>query len=276
MRFPEPRSSHATSARPALSRIPTSSARFSLCRHIHAAPSDDRQLGKDAALRDPAAGHRRRHLLLVLARRLGIVRGASAILLIAGLFLQSASGLFRLRIVVMSIVAVAAACRRHHGRCCRFRGFPNSSPPAPSLPRITTAARLGRFARYGIGFQMAMENPLGIGPLDFGRSWRGHARHLAESAARLWLAGFRLLGDPDRLDDCRRLQAPVPRPAMAAVSALRLCRVSSAISALGTIIDTDHWRHFYLLLGMIWGAIALEYRHQREHRPVNFDAPAWR
>ena len=22
---------------------------------------------------------------------------------------------------------------------------------------------------------------------------------------------------------------------------------------LGTIIDTDHWRHFYLLLGMIWG-----------------------
>ncbi len=22
---------------------------------------------------------------------------------------------------------------------------------------------------------------------------------------------------------------------------------------LGTVIDTDHWRHFYLLIGLIWG-----------------------
>ena len=40
------------------------------------------------------------------------------------------------------------------------------------------------------------------------------------------------------------------------------------MSALGTVIDTDHWRHFYLLLGLIWGAIALEYRHQRQLRPA--------
>ena len=33
--------------------------------------------------------------------------------------------------------------------------------------------------------------------------------------------------------------------------------------ALGSVIDTDHWRHFYLLIGLIWGAIALEYRYQR-------------
>ena len=37
--------------------------------------------------------------------------------------------------------------------------------------------------------------------------------------------------------------------------------------ALGTIIDTDHWRHFYLLLGLIRGAIALEYRHQLRLSP---------
>ena len=44
---------------------------------------------------------------------------------------------------------------------------------------------------------------------------------------------------------------------------------SSAISALGTVIDTDHWRHFYLLLGLIWGGIALEYRHQRSALPAS-------
>jgi hypothetical protein len=32
---------------------------------------------------------------------------------------------------------------------------------------------------------------------------------------------------------------------------------------LGAIIDTDHWRHFFMLLGMVWGGIALEYRYQR-------------
>ncbi|TIX36908.1 MAG: hypothetical protein E5V36_24705, partial [Mesorhizobium sp.] len=35
---------------------------------------------------------------------------------------------------------------------------------------------------------------------------------------------------------------------------------------LGTFIDIDHWRHVYLLLGLIWGAIALEYRHQWQLR----------
>ena len=35
---------------------------------------------------------------------------------------------------------------------------------------------------------------------------------------------------------------------------------------LGTVIDTDHWRHFYLLLGLIWGAIALDGRQARAQR----------
>jgi hypothetical protein len=37
---------------------------------------------------------------------------------------------------------------------------------------------------------------------------------------------------------------------------------------IGNVIDTDHWRHFYLLLGMLWGCLALEHRHQRSLRQV--------
>ena len=33
-------------------------------------------------------------------------------------------------------------------------------------------------------------------------------------------------------------------------------------AAIGNVIDTDHWRHFFLLLGIIWGCGALEYRHR--------------
>ena len=31
----------------------------------------------------------------------------------------------------------------------------------------------------------------------------------------------------------------------------------------GFVIDTDHWRHFYLLLGMIWGLAAATLRQTR-------------
>jgi len=36
--------------------------------------------------------------------------------------------------------------------------------------------------------------------------------------------------------------------------------------AEGFIVDTDHWRHFFLLLGIIWGSAAATYRHVRQTR----------
>ncbi len=34
----------------------------------------------------------------------------------------------------------------------------------------------------------------------------------------------------------------------------------------GFVIDTDHWRHFFLLLGMIWGLAAATLNHVRTRR----------
>ena len=134
-------------------------------------------------------------------------------------------------------------------------------------------ARLGRFARYGIGFQMAMEHPLGIGPLVFGQFF-GEDEHNIWLKALLdygWLgfaswaimigwtiaAGFRIL-----------LRDRPWQPYLLCAYVVFIGHV-----ALGTVIDTDHWRHFYLLLGLIWGGIALEYRHQRAMR-IGAVAPA--
>ena len=36
--------------------------------------------------------------------------------------------------------------------------------------------------------------------------------------------------------------------------------------AEGFVIDTDHWRHFFLLLGMIWGLAAATLRQARTMR----------
>ena len=34
------------------------------------------------------------------------------------------------------------------------------------------------------------------------------------------------------------------------------------------IVDTDHWRQYYLLVGMIWGMFAATVNFTREHRPA--------
>lgn len=38
--------------------------------------------------------------------------------------------------------------------------------------------------------------------------------------------------------------------------------------AEGFVIDTDHWRHFFLLLGILWGCAAASIRHARSRPPL--------
>ncbi|TPK96002.1 O-antigen ligase family protein [Mesorhizobium sp. B2-4-12] len=191
----------------------------------------------------------------------------SAVLLTGCLFLQSNSGMFRLRVVIMtiaalSLLAIAVIVILH------LPGVAEMFSNRAHLEQSYDTARLGRFARYTIGFQMAMEHPFGIGPLVFGTlfgedthdiwlkmlmdyGWLGFVSFLT---LVLWTlaAGFRIL-----------LRDRPWQPYL-------LCAYVAFIGniGLGTFIDIDHWRHVYLLLGLIWGAIALEYRHQRRLRPA--------
>ncbi len=197
---------------------------------------------------------------------------ASAVLLAGALFLQSLSGRFRLRMVVMSLVAIALVALALIA-LLQIPGVADMLSLRARLAQDYDSARLGRFARYAIGFQLALEKPLGIGPLAFGQiygedthniwlkalmdyGWLGFAAYLTLTVWTL-AAGFRLL-----------LRDRPWQPYL-------LCAyvVYAGHVGLGSFIDTDHWRHFYLLLGLIWGAIALEARHRRSRRPVFPHAP---
>ena len=188
--------------------------------------------------------------------------GASSVMLVACLFLQTASGIFRLRIVIMTIAAVALLILAVLV-ILQIPGVADMFSARAQLAQDYDSDRLGRFARYGIGFMLAMEHPLGIGPLVFGQIY-GEDTHNIWLKALMdygWLgfaswaimigwtvaAGFRIL--------FRNRQW---QPYFLCAYVVFLGHI-----ALGTIIDTDHWRHFYLLLGMVWGGIALERRHSR-------------
>ncbi|PAQ01120.1 O-antigen ligase family protein [Mesorhizobium mediterraneum] len=199
--------------------------------------------------------------------------GVSAILLTGALFLQSASGMFRLRVVVMTIAAISLLVIAMLV-ILQLPGVSEMFSSRAQLEQSYDTARLGRFARYTMGFQMALEHPLGIGPLVFGTifgedthdiwlkmlmdyGWLGFVSFLTLTCWTI-AAGFRIL-----------LRDRAWQPYL-------LCAYVAFIGniGLGTFIDIDHWRHVYLLLGLIWGAIALEYRHQRQLRPVELPVPA--
>ena len=189
--------------------------------------------------------------------------GASAILLTGALFLHSTSGRFRLRIVVMSIAAVALLVVALLV-LLQIPGVADMLTTRAQLVQDYDAARLGRFARYAIGFQLAMEHPLGIGPLAFGQIY-------GEDTHDIWL---KALMDYGWLGFATFLTLVVWTLAGAFRIVFRarpwqpflLCAtlVFAGHIMLGTVIDMDHWRHFYLLIGIIWGCMGLEARHQLE------------
>ncbi|MES0808221.1 O-antigen ligase family protein [Roseibium sp. SCPC15] len=131
-------------------------------------------------------------------------------------------------------------------------------------------SRLGRFARYSLGFQMVMEYPLGIGPLEFNK-------YFPEDEHNVYLKGFTtygwLGGTVYLVLVVWTICALVPllfkhRPWTAFTHCVFAVFIAHLI--LSVIIDTDHWRHMYLLYGLAWGLIATDkIERKRRASPVN-------
>jgi hypothetical protein len=115
----------------------------------------------------------------------------------------------------------------------------------------------GRFGRQGYAFELALANPLGIGPMEFRNlrireephdayvsvlhvyGWGGGLMFYLFIGITIWRGvSFVLRKSPNRLLLIPLISTFIP-----------LC-VEAAI------IDLDHWRHFYLVGGLIWGVTA--------------------
>lgn len=190
-----------------------------------------------------------------------------AVMVVFAIFMQTGSAALRLRIVVMSIAAVALLALALIA-VLQIPGVDEFFLMRAHLAQDYDSARLGRFARYTIGFGMAIMNPFGVGPLEFGQIF-------GEDTHDIWL---KTLMDYSWLGFASYLMLMVWTIAGAFRFLLRdrpwqpylLCAYVVFIGhvALGTVIDTDHWRHFYILLGIIWGCMALEQRHQSGLAPL--------
>ena len=210
-------------------------------------------------------------LVLVLGVFLSFSRAAWALLAFSGLMLivimllKERTAAFRIKILALSItalmlLAVALAV------ALQFDQVADLFTTRAKLVQDYDGAHMGRFQRHKIGFLLSMEHPLGIGPMQLGRmygedehniwlkclttyGWLGLVTYVTMIVWTL-AAGFRYL---------LRDRPWQPFLMIGWIVILGHCLI-------GNVIDTDHWRHFYMLLGVVWGCIALEQRFQRHSR----------
>jgi hypothetical protein len=186
----------------------------------------------------------------------------SAVMMVAIMFIKERSGAFRLKIIVLAlsglifaVVAIVVALQ-----------IPQVSDlltSRTSLAQDYDSGHLGRFDRHKLGFLAAMSQPLGIGPMVFSTiypedehniwlksltsyGWLGFVAYVGLVWTSVWY-GFRYL-----LRDR-------PWQPYLMVAWITLC----GHELIGNVIDTDHWRHHFMLFGVVWGCIALEHAHQR-------------
>ena len=126
--------------------------------------------------------------------------------------------------------------------------------------------RHGRFARHALGFQLALEKPFGIGQLELEKSYGEgtHNNHLKAILEYGWLGFVCWLAvtlGPLALTFKLMFR---PRPWQLHLQIAWV--VFFGHQFVGIVIDTDHWRHFYLLIGILWGCLMLEQKWQVSRR----------
>jgi O-antigen ligase len=98
-----------------------------------------------------------------------------------------------------------------------------------------------------------LAHPLGIGALEFGRVYKNdvHQVYLSMYLNAGWIGGT-LYVALVLLTIWLGLQQVVRDRGRDAVSAVLVASFIGMV-AEGVVIDTDHWRHFFLIMAMIWG-----------------------
>jgi len=184
------------------------------------------------------------------------INGALSIITMVGLtFMLSESANMRGRIVFYAFVGASIMA---------FALFLIlSSPEMQSifLDRFTLvksydAGERGRFGNQINSIPMLLQLPLGFGPLQFGHIFKEapHNTFLNAFASYGWIGGisyFALVGC-NLFVGLRTIftKSPFQNHAILVFACL------AQVTFQGIQIDTEHWRHFYWMLGMMWGLFA--------------------
>jgi hypothetical protein len=181
--------------------------------------------------------------------------------MLALMVLTSQSRAQRSRIIVMSVVAVIVVVMLI-AVLLSFDSIGEMFKQRASFDQSYDEGRFGRFGRHILGAEMALDLPFGIGPLQFHRYFPEdtHNSYLNAFMSGGWIAGicYPALVFITVIMGFRHVFVRVPwQRAYLAIFAAFLGTVGESF-----IIDTDHWRHFWMMLGAMWGMFVAAQRYK--------------
>lgn len=208
--------------------------------------------------------------IILFAIFLSFSRGAWAVMavavmcLYAMLLMTELSARRRLRLILSGVVGLVALVSLLLF-ALQFEAVHQMFEQRARLVQEYDGAELGRFARHALGFQWALEHPLGIGPLEFGQI-------LGEDTHNIWLKSLMAYGwigffSYVTITVCTLIGGGRLVGRIRPWQPYLLCAYAAYLGhiVVGWVIDIDHWRHAFLLIGVIWGCMALESNYQTKH-----------
>ena len=191
----------------------------------------------------------------------------TAAFMLALMVLTSSSHKQRSRIIVMALATVILAAMLV-AVLLSFDSIAQLFKQRASFDQSYDEGRFGRFGRHILGAEMALDLPLGIGPLQFNRYFPEdiHNSWLNAFMSGGWLAGmcYPALIFTTVIVGFRYVFVRVPwQKTYLAIFAAFLGTVGESF-----IIDTDHWRHFWMMLGCMWGMFAAAQRYMANAAPA--------
>ena len=266
---------------------------FSLFPHAHDLFTDyDRALGtfKDPNVFGPFLIWPALVLIeRMLAHRIGMIDLLSLGIMLVGLLLSFSRGAWfhfavsggimttlslltaptsriRMRILVMAGIG-AAAIVAFAAILLSFDSIAHMFRERAQLLQYYDVGSGGRFRLQELALGAMLDFPNGMGPYQFGvvHGTQQHNVYLQAFLVYGWLGGvtYLVLLGTTLMVGLRALPIRTPwQPYL-------ICAYATFIGQVleGFVIDTDHWRHFYLLLGMIWGLAAATF-HDRRGAPA--------
>jgi hypothetical protein len=175
--------------------------------------------------------------------------------MLALMVLTSQSRPERSRIVIITVVAAIAAVLLI-AVLLSFDQVADMFRQRASFDQSYDEGRFGRFGRHILGADMALDLPFGIGPLQFHNYFPEdtHNSYLNAFMSGGWLSGiaYPSLVFLTVILGFRHVFVRVPwQRAYLAIFSAFLGTVGESF-----VIDTDHWRHFWMMLGAMWAMVA--------------------
>jgi hypothetical protein len=205
---------------------------------------------------------------LLLGLLLSFSRGAwfhfavSCSVMLAFALLVAPSAGARMRIVVLSVIGVGALAALL-AVLLSFESIGGFFSERAHLIQDYDVGQTGRFGLQEIALATMLEYPGGLGPEEFARlhGLQPHNVYLQVFMVSGWIGGFSyiLLLLSTLWVGLRSVLVRTPWQAYTIVTFATFF----GEVAEGFVIDSDHWRLFYLLLGMVWGLAAATVKYRQ-------------